>query len=255
MASRPYPGLPADGLSLISRTRVPSGEKALTRRLPKSSTASSPSAERSMPITDLTSPGPWPRRAIVLTYVPFASKCRRLLRSATKTLPSGPTVNIGAPLIKYSGGPSTMPIRETSRRDAVPRRGEDENTNVVSPTSRDESSRDEPGIPASHPPATSVTRTTVEARPISLPALVHELHWRHAERKAPRGPRLEPPAPRSALSFRRGSAAEAHAYGGRLIRDGAASVPSVVGGEVMFRRLVYSGLRQAQAGVIELENE
>ena len=41
-ASRPFPGLPADGLSLISRMRVPSGEKTLTRRLPKSRVASSP---------------------------------------------------------------------------------------------------------------------------------------------------------------------------------------------------------------------
>ena len=59
-----------------------------------------------------------------------------------------------------------MPIRDISRRDAVPRRGDDENTNVVSPSCRDES-----GVPSPHPPATSVIRTTTEARPIVLPSL------------------------------------------------------------------------------------
>ena len=64
-----------------------------------------------------------------------------------------------------------MPIRDTSRREAGPRWGDDENTNVVSPSCRDEPSPDESGVLSPHPPAASVIRTTTDARPIVRPPL------------------------------------------------------------------------------------
>ena len=51
----------------------------------------------------------------------------------------------------------------------MPRRGADENTNVVSPSCRDEFDADESDVPSPHPPVTSVTTPTTSARFIPAP--------------------------------------------------------------------------------------